>query len=289
MAAPLGAAEILGGRREQALLALPSVSRMAGMLAARCREASWVRTSVASLDRFRVMTGRNDLEGLLDRARSEPHEAERALLAFAAALDGYDESQVAGLAMGPKIWFRLNGIPVPWRPLPAARSPMPRLIANQRPADALVLLALIGSGLRRAELLRLRLGDVGSLDAECRPIPDIEAEPLAVRYSPRAGRQGERITFLTYQARQALLADLAGRREAGQPCGTDAPLVARPDGSPATASTVVRARRRTASLIRAGAFVNVDLCRATGEFFREWGMPGSRFEGEDDLNIEEYI
>ena len=289
MVAPLGAVEILGGRREQALLALPSVSRMAGMLAARCREASWVRTSVASLDRFRVMTGRNDLEGLLDRARSDPEEAARALLAFAAALDGYDESQVAGLAMGPKIWFRLNGIPVPWRPLHAARSPLPRLIANQRPADALVLLALIGSGLRRAELLRLRLGDVGSLDAECRLIPDVEAEPLAVRYSPRAGRPGERITFLTYQARQALLADLAGRREAGHPCGTDAPLVARLDGSPAAASTVVRARRLTTSLIRAGTFVNVDLCRATGEFFREWGMPGSRFEGEDDLNIEEYI
>jgi len=33
MVAPLGAVEILGGRREQALLALPSVSRMAGMLA----------------------------------------------------------------------------------------------------------------------------------------------------------------------------------------------------------------------------------------------------------------
>lgn len=289
MAAPLGAREILGGRREQALLALPSVSRMAGMLTVRCREASWVRTTVASLDRFRAMTGRDELEGLLDRARAEPAEAERALAGFAAALDKYDASQVAGLAMGPKIWFRLNGVPVPWHPLTDDRSPLPRLATRQRPADALVLLALIGSGLRRAELLRLRLGDLGSLDGECRLVPDVEAEPLAVRYVPRTGRREERITFLTYEARRALLADLARRREAGQPCAAEAPVVAGPNGRPATPSTVARAQRRTAALIRAGTLVNIDLCRATGDFFREWGMPGSRFEGEDDLNIEEFI
>ena len=42
-------------------------------------------------------------------------------------------------------------------------------------------------------------------------------------------------------------------------------------------------------LIQAGSDTNVALCRATGDFFREWGLPGSRFVGVDDLNIEEFI
>ena len=72
----------------------------------------------------------------------------------------------------------------------------------------MILLSLIGSGLRLAELLRLRIGDIGSLDSEGRLIPDIEADPLAVQFTPRRGKQVERITFLTYQARSALLESL---------------------------------------------------------------------------------
>src|SRR5919204_4260293 len=121
MPAAVTAATILQGRREGALLALPSVQRMADVLAARCRERSWVRTSVASLERFRVLAGYDDLEALLARARAEPAEAERALGSFAAAVGRMPhaptEGQVAALAMGPKIWFRMNGVGIPWRPL----------------------------------------------------------------------------------------------------------------------------------------------------------------------------
>ena len=59
-------ADTLAGRREAALLEVASVRRMAETLAVRCRAASWVRTSIASLERFRVMTGTQDLEALLD-------------------------------------------------------------------------------------------------------------------------------------------------------------------------------------------------------------------------------
>ena len=290
MATAVTAETILRGRREGALLALPSVQRMADLLAARCRERSWVRTSVASLERFRALAGYDDLEALLAQARAEPAEAERALGSFAAALSGYTEGQVAALAMGPKIWFRVNGVGIPWRPLPGRPTPPP--FADHREVEGpegLILLALIGSGLYRAELLRLRLGDVGSLDAEGRLVPDIEAEPLAVQYTPRRGRQGTRITFLTYQARQALLADVARRTAAGQATGRDAPLIACGGGLGSPASGIARARRRSASLIHAGNAVNVELCLATGTFFRTWGLPGSRFVGPEELNIEEYI
>jgi integrase len=285
----MNATRILDGRREGELLAFPSVRRMADILSQRCREPSWVRTSVATLERFRAMTGRHDLEMLLDQALAEPAIAEQALVSFASALAGYTESQVSALAMGAKIWFRLNGVAVSWRPLPGISSPPSLAASDQQGVDRLILLSLIGSGLRLAELLRLRLGNVGSLDSEGRLIPDIESDPLAVQHIPRRGKQRERITFLTYHARQALLASLEARIAPGQPIDLNSPLIAQRNGSNVTGSSVARARQRSQSLIRAGSNVNVELCRTTGDFFRDWGLPGSRFVGPEELNIEEYI
>lgn len=322
-------ARVLDGRREGELLTFPSVRRMVDILSQRCREESWVRTSVATLERFRVVTGNQDLEALRERALAEPAIAEQALASFASAFAGYAESQVSSLAMGAKIWFRLNGVAVPWRPLlsqgrgqratqasppfPSA-APAPTLGgADQQGVDNVILLALIGSGLRLAELLRLRVGDVGSLDSEGRLIADMEADPLAVQYTPRRGKQGERITFLTYQARQALLASveqaaLAGEDKHDEDEDEDkhkaptfphryplslqdlgALLIRGRDGSKLSRAEVTRATQRSRALIRAGSDVNVELCRTTGDFFRSWGLPGSRFVGPEDLNIEEYI
>lgn len=282
------ATRVLAGRREGDLLAFPSVRRMTDILSTRCREQSWVRTSVATLDRFRTMSGHADLEILREQALAEPAVAERALASFAAALAGYTESQVSALAMGAKIWFRLNGVNVPWRPLGGIPAPAALAAADQQGIERVILLALIGSGLRLAELLRLRAGDVGSLDVEGCLIPDIEADPLAVQHTPRLGKQVERITFLTYQARQALLTSLRYRAEAGHALDLDAPLLAQSDGSRVTVESVERARNRSRALIHAGNEVNVTLCRTTGDFFREWGLPGSRFVGPEELPIEEY-
>lgn len=279
----------LDGRREGELLSFPSVRRMADILSLRCREQSWVRTSVATLGRFSRMTGNGDLEALLERARAEPAVAKQALSSFASALAGYSASQVSALAMGAKIWFRLNGVAVPWRPLSGIPSPVSLDDTDQQGIDRLILLALIGSGLRLTELLRLHLGDIGSLDSEGCLVPDIEADPLAVQYTPRLGKRGERITFLTFQARQALLASLEGSASTEQPLNPDALLIAGGDGSGMSSADVARARRRNRALIRAGSDVNVELCRTTGDFFRSWGLPGSRFTGPEDLNIEEFV
>ena len=268
----------LAGRRELNLLELPSVARMAGVLAERCREPSWIRTLVAALDRFRSLGGRDDLEGLLAAARADPPVADQAMGEFARALDGQPDAAVAGLGIGAKVWFRLNVVPVAWRPLPAAatarRLPEAGLAG---PGERLLVLAPIGSGLHLAELLRLRVGDLGSLDADGRLLPDPAAEPLAVRYQQRRGRPAERITFLSFPARAAVLDDLERRRRAGLDTGPEAPLVAGPDGRPAGRAEIARARKRSNAVIRAGSNLNVDLCRKTGEFFREWGLPGSRF------------
>lgn len=283
---------VLAGRREGELLIFPSVCHMADVLAQRCREQSWVRTSVASLERFRVMTGNDDLEMLLERARAEPLVAEQALASFASALAGYTASQVSGLAMGAKIWFRLNGVNVSWHPLPGKVASPVLTAFDQQEGERVILLALIGSGLRLAELLRLHIGDVGSLDSEGRIISDIQADPLAVEYIPRRGKTRSYLTFFTYQARQALLTSLEQRaihQAASEVVKLEAPLIAQPDGSPVSHASVARARKRSQSLIRAGSDVNVELCRTTGDFFREWGLPGSRFVGPEELNIEDYI
>lgn len=287
----MNATRVLAGRREGELLAFPSVLRMTDILSKRCREQSWVRTSVATLDRFRTMSGHADLEALREQALADPVVAEGALASFAAALAGYTESQVSALAMGAKIWFRLNGIAVPWRPLGGMSSSPILAAVDQQGIERVILLALIGSGLQLAELLRLRVGDVGSLDADGRLIPDIEADPLAVQFTPRRGRQVERITFLTYQARQALFASLEQRAinpASMHSLDLDAPLLAQSGGSKVTAESVARARRRSRALIQAGSEVNVTLCRTTGDFFREWGLPGSRFVGPEELPMEEY-
>jgi hypothetical protein len=281
---------ILEGRREQALLAFPSVQRMADLLAVRCREPSWVRTIVASLARFRSLTSQPDLEWVLAEARQDPLLAEASLLRLAGQLVGYTDSQVAALAIGPKVWFRLNGVPVPWRPLPGSSTPPPAGIDRDvGGTTGAVLLALIGSGLRRSELLRLRLGDLGSLDAQARVIPDLEAEPLAVQYTALAGRQGKHITLLTFPARQALRRYVAGRSARGEALTAEAPLIARRDGSAASNATIARAIRLSSSLIRSVSDVNLELCMTTGEFFRTWGLPGSRFDGHEEFNPEDFV
>jgi len=271
-------ARALAGRRELALLEVPSVGRMAALLAERCREPSWVRALVASLDRFRRLTGLDDLEALLAAARADPAVAERSLIEFARYFHGQTDFAVAGLAMGPKVWFRLGGVPVPWRPLQAAASARRLPDAGlPDPAERVLVLAPIGSGLQLAELLRLRVADLGSLDADGRLVPDPEAEPLAVGYRQRRGRPAERLTFLSFAARDAVLADFQRRCQAGLDTGPSAPLVAGPDGRPVGPAAVARARRRANAVIGAGSALNVELCRKTGEFFRDWGPPGSRF------------
>jgi len=268
-------AKALSGRRERALLAYPSVSHMAEVLAKRCRDDSWVRTTVASLDRFAAITGSGDLEALMAIARRHPCEAEAALDTFALALASYTKSQIAALALAPKVWFALGGVPIPWKPLHVG-SPSQPLYGNVSPVDRVVLLALVGSGLHRSELARVRLGDLGSLASEGELIPNVTSDPLAVRFIAQRGKT-ERITFFSDHARDAILADLARRSALGERLDERSPLVSTVNGALATRTTFARSTKLNASLIEAGSCANVELCRTTGRFFRAWGLPGSRF------------
>jgi hypothetical protein len=246
-------AAALAGRRERSLLELPSVARMAAVLAERCREPSWIRTLVAGLGRFQRLSGHDDLEALLAAARADPPAADRSLVGFARELDGQPDAAVAGLAMGAKVWFRLNGVPVAWRPLPAVAAARRLPEAGlPDPAERLLVLAPIGSGLHLAELLRLRVGDLGSLDADGRLLPHPEAEPLAVRYEQRRGRTAERITFLSFAARTAVLEHLERRRQEGLDTGPGGPRSPAPAGA-ATPSSAPAATSTSSCAARPGS------------------------------------
>jgi hypothetical protein len=264
----------LAGRREQGLLDDPSVLAVARLLVRRCRRPDpWVRAAVATLDRFRREVALGDLPGLLAAGRADPAEAEQSLLRMARRHDGLAGGQLASLAFGPRLWWTVAGVPVPWRPLSTAASSPPLPGRRTDAGVRLLLLAVIGTGATEAELLGARVRDAGRLDATGTVVPDLRAEPLAVAY--RDGEDGaEHVTFLSYEARGALHDRLTERGQVGP----GDPLLLPVEQARAAS---VGARSRSAALIGAGNDVNVTLCRATGDFFRTWGMPGARFDTRD--------
>lgn len=262
----------LTGRREVVLLDDPSVRAMTRLLVSRWRRpAPWVRAAVATLDRFAREVASNDLPGLLRQGQADPSLAVRSLEQLARRHDGLSGSQIASLSFGPKLWWTAAHVDVPWRPVSEVRSTTPPIPSALTDAGVrLLLLAVIGSGATQEELLQVRVRDAGRLDADGVLVPDLYAEPLAVSYPPADGGPPH-LTFLSYEARQALLDGLVGRGT----LGPDDPLLLSPAAAAVAAVTALRTAR---SLIDAGNEVNVTTCRATGDFFREWGMPGSRFD-----------
>ncbi len=275
MTAPEGPAGIarqaLAGRRERVLLDDPTVLAVAEMLVRRCRRPEhWVRAAVATIDRFRREVAADDLPALLDAGRADLAVAEASLDRLSRRHDGLTGGQLASLAFGPRLWWTTAGVPVSWRPLTGSDGSLP-LPGSRTDRDVrLLLLAVIGTGATEGELLGAHVRDAGRLDAEGGLVPDLSAEPLAVAY--RSAEDGaEHLTFLSYEARAALQDGLAARGA----LSPDDPLLL-PAGQAGAASEGVRAS--SAALIGAGNDVNVTLCRATGDFFRAWGMPGARFD-----------
>lgn len=265
------AGQALVGRRERQLLDDSSVRAMARLLASRCRRPEpWIRAAVATIDRFQREVALGDLPGLLAAGRADLGQADRSLLQIVRRHDGLSGGQLASLALGPRLWWTTAGVPVAWRPLSTALGSVPMPGRETDPDVRLLLLAVIGTGATEKELLEVRVKDAGRLDATGTLIPDLQAEPLALVY--RDAQDGtEHVTFLSYEARAALHERLAER---GQ-LGPDDPLLLPSDR---VAQASAGASTSSKALIGAGNDVNVTMCRATGDFFRAWGMPGARFD-----------
>jgi hypothetical protein len=202
------------GAQGAGLLRDVSVARTATVLVELLRDPQpAVRALLSGLEAFRQAQSGRRLAPVLARAWSEPGSAESALGAFAAAAPWADDDEVARLGFGPKLWFTTNGVPVTWRPLPASRSaPVTphglRLGDEDRRVAARDALRRLGFS--PTESARLRLADLGRLVPGAVFVPDMLADPLAVRFVPDEGGPS-RLTFLDHQARIAVLSSVLSR------------------------------------------------------------------------------
>lgn len=271
------ARRVLKNRRELALLELPSVMRVAEILAERVRRPDvWIRNSVTTIDRFGREVCDGDLEGTLAVCLQDAMSAELLLEKYRALHAGLTNVQMAALMFGPKLWFAFNGVEFVWDEGYAER---PRIhIANSAKGDfdpevRLFMLSLIGTGLNFDELATIRIKDAGSLDSSGNLVPDLRSNPLALEFDTEEGR---RITFLGEEARASLVDTLAGRDVASD----EEPLIA-----PADTFEELRAvaEARGKSTIASNSRVDRVLCSTVGKFFLEWGIPGRNFYAENGL------
>jgi len=271
------ARRVLKNRRELALLELPSVMRVAEILAERVRRPDvWIRNSVTTIDRFGREVCDGDLEGTLAVCLQDSMSAELLLEKYRALHVDLSNVQMAALMFGPKLWFALNGVEFVWDEGYAER---PRIhIANSAkgdfdPAVRLFMLSLIGTGLNFDELATIRIKDAGSLDSSGNLVPDLRSNPLALEFETEEGR---RITFLGEEARASLVDSLAGR----DITSNEEPLIA-----PADTFEELRAaaEARGKSTIASNSRVDRVLCSTVGRFFLEWGIPGRNFYAENGL------
>ena len=270
------AQRVLRNRRELALLELPSVMRVAAILAERVRRPDvWIRNAVTTIDRFGREVCDNDLESTLKVCQDDPMSAELLLENYRRLHADVSNVQMAALMFGPKLWLALNGVEFAWDEGYAER---PRVhIANSAKGDfdpgvRLFMLSLIGTGLDFDELATIRVKDAGSLDESGNLVPNLRSNPLALEYDTEEGR---RITFFGEEARATLIASLADRDFSDED-----PLIA-----PSDSFDELRAgaESRGRSTIESNSRVDRMLCSTMGSFFLKWGIPGRNYYAENGL------
>lgn len=208
----------LAGFPAARLLADVSVARAAGVVVDSVRDsAGWLRVMLAGLEEFRAAERSGRLSAILAAAWAAPVRAECALRDFAARIADAGPHELSRLGFGPKLWFTVNGVPINWHPLPGA-GPVPHTPAGLRLTERDRLHAaervLRRAGLTVAELARLRLRDLGRLAPGEVFVPDLLADPLAVRLRPAArsgGETGPWLVLLGHEARISVLTSVLTR------------------------------------------------------------------------------
>lgn len=256
------------------LLENPSALKVAQVLIEKGAPDSVVRAALSTLLRFSIEVAENDLDQLLSRGALDPKVPLESLQKMAGLHRGISPAQLALLAFGPKLWWTFSGVEISWRPIGGTVGTSDELSKNSIGEDGkLLLLAVIGSGATFSELMTVSQEHLGALNFDGMIKPDAFAEPLAISYLPSGGT-ARKVTFLSFALRNLLIAKL--ERE-GMPSEGEPILLSWKQ----FAAAELEAAQVSSALIKAGNDVNVALCRATGDFFRSWGMPGSRFQGPE--------
>lgn len=272
----------LSNRREISLLEVPSVMHVASILAERTKKPDfWIRSAVTTLDRFSREVCDGDLEAALKAGQADPLTAELLNQKYLQLHQDLTSVQLASLIFGPKLWWTFNGVSVPWA---KQFSTQPRShIANSTKRDfdpvvRLIMLGLIGTGLTFEEMEKIKVKDSGSLDVDGNLAENPFSDPLVLQLDTD---EGPRITFLGEEAREALHQQL---------------LVRNPKSDDTLFADAVDFERfkqhadtRGKAIIETVNNVNVMLCKTVGDFFLEWGVPGSKFYTENGLTPPEYF
>ena len=270
----------LKNRRELSLLEVPSVMRVASILAARTRKPDfWIRSAVTTLDRFSREVCDGDLEAALKAGQADPLTAELLNQKYLQMHQDLTSVQLASLILGPKLWWTFHGVEVPWV---KQFTTVPRShIANSTKRDfdptvRLLMLSLVGTGLTFEELENMKVKDSGSLDKDGNLLENPLSDPLVLQVDTE---EGPRITFLGEEAREALHHQLAIRNPKSE------------DSLFADAADFKRfmehAATRAESIIETVNGVNSELCKTVGDFFLEWGIPGRNYWKENGLTRPE--
>ena len=270
----------LKNRRELSLLEIPSVMRVACILAERTRKPDiWIRSAVTTLDRFAREVCDGDLEAALKAGQADPLTAELLNQKYLQLHQDLTSVQLAALILGPKLWWTFHGVDVPWVKQ-FTTVPRPH-IANSKKADfdpvvRLLMLSLVGTGLDFEELEKIKVKDSGSLDIDGNIVENPYSDPLVLQFETS---EGPRITFLGEEAREALHQQLAIRNPKSEdPLFADAADFKR---------FMEHAATRAESIIETVNGVNSTLCKTVGDFFLEWGIPGRNFWKENGLTRPE--
>jgi hypothetical protein len=266
----------LKNRRELSLLEIPSVMRVAAILAERTRKPDfWIRSAVTTLDRFSREVCDGDLESALKAGQADPLTAELLNQKYLQMHQDLTSVQLASLILGPKLWWTFNGVQVPWV---KQFTTVPRShIANSTkrdfdPTTRLLMLSLVGTGLTFEDVEVIKVKDSGSLDIDGNLVENPYSDPLVLQVQTE---EGPRITFLGEEAREALSIQLAERN----PKSDDLLFANEEDFK----RFMGHAEARGKAIIETVNDVNVTLCKTVGDFFLEWGIPGRNFWKENGL------
>lgn len=266
----------LKNRRELLMLEEPSVAAVGVILAERVRKPDvWIRVAVTTLDRFSREVCDGDLASALRAGKADPLVAEMLIQKYLFLHEDLTSVQISSLLFGPKLWWTINGVNVPWSSSNVVGK-RPHIANSTKhdfdPKARLLMLSLIGTGLTFEEVVSIRVKDAGSLDSKGNLLPNLQSDPLALEYETD---EGPRITFLGEEARAALANAIADRK----PQSEDLLFADKAE----IQSLKLIADKRGKSIIETVSQVNVDLCRTVGDFFRVWGIPGSNFYKENGI------
>ncbi|CAB4812812.1 unannotated protein [freshwater metagenome] len=271
----------LVNRREITLLDDESVMKVAALLAERTRKPDfWIRSAITTLDRFSREVCNSDLASALESAKKDSLLAELMIEKFLSLHSDLTNVQLASLLFGPKLWFSLNGVDIPWSVHSSSEQQVH--IANSKardfnPAVRLLMLSLVGTGLTYEEVATIKVKDAGSIDKSGKLVPNHLSSPLAIEFTTP---EGVFITFLGEEARAVLVEQLTERG-----AKADDLLFADKDQ---LEKFKERADARGKAIIETVNDVNVTLCKTVGDFFLQWGVPGANFYKENGLPQPDY-